>query len=177
MCKVLFLYSACFVYYYQYHVSKSNSGGENVLVKVILIPYDVPSLRSADWEPQADVPWDGQGTHWPRGRDYLPGRRPPVPPAQYLVLLRLHQHGWLTAALHTRWPGICLSGQPRLVIGLVAHDGRPEVSWPTTLLWPPTSEESWRLSPSSSFSRDFFSYTHHCFSSITDCSSSWCIYC
>lgn len=58
---------------------------------------------------------------------------------------------------------------------LVAHNGRPEVSWPTTLLWPPTSEESWRLSPSSSFSRDFFIYTHHCFSSITDCSSSWCI--
>lgn len=67
----------------------------------------------ADWEPQTDLPWVGQGTHRPRRWDRVVGRFPPA--AQHRVLLWQHQHGRLPAAVHAGWPGVCLSGQTRLV--------------------------------------------------------------
>ena len=108
----------------------------------------------ADWEPQTEFPWDGQGPHWPRRRDHLFGRIPPT--AQHRVLLRQHQHGRLPAALHTGRPGVRLSGQTRLVNAPLPPPPPPPPP-------PPTHdhvEELWCLPHY--FHRTFLA-THHCF--------------
>lgn len=73
----------------------------------------ISSDLHADRVPQADLPWDGQGPHRPRRRDRVFGRL--RPPAQHRVLLRQHQHGGLSAALHAGRPGVRLAGQAGLV--------------------------------------------------------------
>lgn len=116
-----------------------------------------------DWEPQTELPRVRQGPHRPRRRDRLFGRLPP--PAQHRVLLRQHQHGRLSAALHTGRPGVRLSGQTGLVNAPPTHPPSP--------LWPHV-EELWCLPRY--FHRTFLA-THHCLSFTNLWNGSWGITC